>query len=159
MKRLGFLAEFISAAVESAEQRIKRSIHQEKPLIRQKSEYIRYAMEYMQNNYSSIHVSDVAQYLGIDRSYFSTIFKESRGISPNEYLLQVRMKQSSRMLQDLDISVQEIGRYVGYEDSLTFSKAFKRFFGVSPKHYRELPEEKRPDVKTIVAVRKSMEQE
>jgi AraC-like DNA-binding protein len=49
------------------------------------------------------------------------------------------------------MDIQNIANYVGYSDSLTFSQAFKRFFGVSPKFYREMPAQERPIFDTIIA--------
>ena len=58
------------------------------------------------------------------------------------------------MLLNQAMPIQDIARYVGYEDSLTFSKAFKRFFGVSPKYYRNMPSEDRPEMDAIIAARR-----
>ena len=91
----------------------------------------------------SISVSDISKHLGIDRSYFSTVFRQSQGMPPAEYLLQLRMRKSGHMLEMLTMSIQEIAGLVGYEDALTFSKAFKRFYGVSPMRYREMTPDER----------------
>ena len=153
LKRLGLAMEFISLGIESW-QLTNQSERQEdhEPLYR-KGDYVSHAVEYIQKNYSNINVSDLSRYLGIDRSYLSAIFKQSQGVSPGEYILRVRMRQSCRMLGSLDLSIQDIARYVGYEDSLTFSKAFKRFFGVSPKYFRNLPDHERPDVEFVIQKR------
>lgn len=157
MRRMGLALEFISLAVESASLNADHAARQHMPLY-QKSEYVQHALDYIKNNFSSIAVADVSKYLGIDRSYFSAIFRQSQGITPNEYLLQVRMRQSSHMLLNLTMTIQDIGRFVGYEDSLTFSKAFKRFFGVSPKYYREMPPEARPDLERLIALRRARDE-
>lgn len=159
MKRLGLLLEFIGLAIESSELESKQGSRREHQPLYHRSEYVRHAIDYIQNNYASITVTDVANYLGIDRSYFSSIFRQSQGISPSEFLLRVRMKECSHMLLNLTMSIQEIARYVGYEDSLTFSKAFKRFFGMSPKYYREMPVDARPDMETIIAARMNKKQQ
>lgn len=159
LKRLGLLLEFIGLSIESADRRADHhSLRAHHPLYR-KGEYVQHAIDYILNNYESVSVADVANYLGIDRSYFSSIFKQSQGISPNEFILQVRMKESSHMLLNQSIAVQDIARYVGYEDSLTFSKAFKRFFGVSPKYYRSMPVDERPELDDIIAARRENTQQ
>ena len=154
LRRLGLLLEFIGLCIESAELGRKHSTRREHKALTKKSDYVRYAVEFMQNNYSTINIRDVARYLGIDRSYFSSVFRESLGVSPNEFLFQVRMRQSVYLLQNLEISIQDIAHYVGYDDSLTFSKAFRRFFGVSPKYYRDMPADQRPDLEKIIASRR-----
>lgn len=159
LKRFGLLMQFIATAIESNDW--KRGNKREKghrPL-QNRQDYIRYAIDFIANNYSNIALTDVSNYLGINYNYFSSIFKQSQGISPNEYLLQVRMRQSSQMLANLTIEIQTIANYVGYSDSLTFSKAFKRFFGVSPKFYREMSPEERPIFDNILADRRKDRQE
>lgn len=154
LKRLGLLLEFIGLAIESHGKSTKQVKRRELHSPYRKSEYVRYAVDYIENNYANTSVADVADYLGIDRSYLSAIFKQIQGISPNEFLVRVRMKESSRLLRNPLMSIRDIARYVGYEDSLTFSKAFKRFFGVSPKNYREMPVEQRPDMNALLASRR-----
>ena len=69
------------------------------------------------------------------------------------------MRQASQMLANLTIGIQEIASSVGYSDSLTFSKAFKRFFGVSPRFYRDMPPEQRPTFDKVLTNRKNDRQE
>ena len=158
IKRLGLTLQFIAMAIESRERGSKdRYLKGHRPLYN-KQDYIRYAIDFITNNYSSITLTDVSDYLGINYNYFSAIFKQSQGISPNEYLLQVRMRQASHMLVSLTMDVQDIANYVGYSDSLTFSKAFKRFFGVSPKFYREMSPEERPIFDTILENRRNRQE-
>ena len=153
LRRLGLLMEFVGMAIESTDRGRKQDLRREHKALNRKKDYIRYGAEYMLNNDASINIGDVSKYLGIDRSYFSALFKEGMGIAPNEFLLQVRMRNCGYLLQNLDMSIQEVAHYVGYEDSLTFSKAFRRFFGVSPKYYREMPADQRPDLEAIIAAR------
>lgn len=159
LRRLGMLFQFVATAIESndfergnGKQRRHRPLHN-------RQDYIRYAIDYIKNNYGNIRLTDVSDYLGINYNYFSAIFRQSQGISPNEYLLRVRMRQSSQMLASLTMDIQTIANYVGYSDSLTFSKAFKRFFGVSPKNYREMSPEQRPAFDHICINRTSKKQE
>ena len=93
-------------------------------------------MNYIQNNYAAIRISDVARYIGIHRSYLTNIFKKKIGLSPQEYLLQCKMNKSCEMLLETQLPIQEIARRVGYENPLTYSKIFKNFYGLSPKQYR-----------------------
>ncbi len=60
------------------------------------------------------------------------------GISPQEYLLSLKMEKACNLLTNLQLSIGDVSRQVGYEDQLTFSKIFKKSKGVSPKLYREL---------------------
>ena len=54
-------------------------------------QYLAKAMEYMNNNYSyNIRISDIASYIGVDRSYLYRIFMEEEHISPKQYLMRLR---------------------------------------------------------------------
>ena len=155
MQRHGRLMEFIGLAIESAEQDVSPIPGRGHKPLYHRADYVRHGLDYMKHNYSSINISDISKYLGIDRCYFSAIFRQSQGITPSEYLLRLRMRQSVHMLDTLTIPIQEIANQVGYEDSLTFSKAFKRFFGVSPKRYREMTPDERMQLKPIIENQKA----
>ena len=79
----------------------------------------------------------MADELGLDRSYLHRIFKAATGASPQEYLLDLRIRKACDLLQRTDLSVSIISRSVGYEDTLYFSRLFKKKKGVSPTGYRE----------------------
>ena len=58
-------------------------------------------------------------------------------MSIQKFLIDFRMHKAASLLVGTADTVKEISMAVGYEDQLTFSKAFKKKFGVSPKYYRE----------------------
>lgn len=68
---------------------------------------------------------------------FSRRFKRATGHSPIEYIQAVRIEAAKRMLESKDTSIEEIGRNVGYGDSASFRRLFKRKVGVTPSSYRE----------------------
>lgn len=99
--------------------------------------YVEQAMDYIQRNFkSTVRINDIAGYIGIDRSYLTSIFKKVLEISPQEYLVRYRMEQAEILLKESETSVGEIAYQVGYADPLTFSKMFKKYKGVSPTEYR-----------------------
>ncbi len=141
--RTGVMSQFIALAMESCE-RQEQSRMANSPMDL-KGNYIDHAVIFMQNHYARIQVVDISNYLKINRSYFSVLFTEKMGISPGSYLFRIRMRKGTEMLVNSDGSLQHIAEYVGYENAMAFSKAFKRCYGISPKIYRRLPPEKRPD--------------
>lgn len=99
--------------------------------------YVKNVISYVQLKYSeSIKIEDIAFALGLNRSYLTRLFKEATGYSLQEYLLTYRMKMAAKMLSENTHSVSEIAESVGYVDTFTFSKAFKRHFGTSPSNYK-----------------------
>lgn len=95
------------------------------------------AIGYMEANYhKDVSVSMLAAEIGLDRSYFSTLFKVQTGISPHEYLTQLRVKKAATLLKESAYSVSEISEAVGF-DSGNFSRIFKQIIGLTPLEYRK----------------------
>jgi two-component system response regulator YesN len=74
--------------------------------------------------------------MSLNRRYLSRIFKEKMGMSIQEYIVAVRMKEAKRLLSE-GFRVFETAQLCGYEDAANFSKIFKRECGLSPAAYRK----------------------
>ena len=99
--------------------------------------YIDTAVRYInQNIYSSISISELSDTLGIDRSYFCSLFKKHLGISPQQYIMNLKMEKAKIFLETTDIDIKYIADSLGYGDLYTFSHSFKRKTGVSPSEWR-----------------------
>lgn len=99
--------------------------------------YVKNVISYIQLKYSEhVKIETIAVSLGLNRSYLTRLFKEATGYSLQEYLLTYRMKMAIKLLSENKLSVSEIAQAVGYTDTFTFSKAFKRHFGQSPSACR-----------------------
>jgi AraC family transcriptional regulator of arabinose operon len=96
-----------------------------------------YALQYIKLHYEHITVQDIADYIGINRSYLTSIFKKQLQVSPKEYLMRFKLNIAAKQLTDTTMSIQEIATGIGYDNPLTFSKIFKQEYGISPRHYRE----------------------
>lgn len=84
----------------------------------------------------NIKITSIASHVGIDRSYLANIFKSTLEISPQEYLLTLRMNRAADLLQNTSQKITVIANEVGYSDPLTFTKMFKRIKGMSPSEWR-----------------------
>lgn len=103
-----------------------------------KSTYAQLAMRYLDNNFTThIKISDLADHIGVDRSYLTKSFRDEYHISPQEYLIRLRMEKAEQLLESSNDSVSVIAMQVGYTDALAFSKIFKLRTGYSPSAYRE----------------------
>lgn len=101
--------------------------------------YVKNAAEYINMNMGEkIKVSDIANHIGINRSYLTTCFKKIFGKSPFEYILEVKMNTAKKYLLQSNLKINEIASMTGYDDQITFSKAFKSYYGISPREYRKL---------------------
>jgi len=98
--------------------------------------YVDYALQYIKINYKSIKVGDIAAYVGINRSYLTSLFKKKLNVSPQQYLISFKLSEAAKFLKTTDMSVSEVAGAVGYDDSGNFTRAFKQTYGVSPQNYR-----------------------
>lgn len=80
----------------------------------------------------------VARRLGVSEDHYIRLFREIVGISPNKYVQRVKHNEAKRLLSESPLSVEQIGRELGYEELANFSKSFKKWQGVSPSEYRRL---------------------
>lgn len=100
--------------------------------------YIQGAVTYIdQHIYERISVSQLAQMAGIDRSYFCSIFKQYQGVSPQQYILNLKISKAKTFLETTDVDVRYIADSLGYGDLFTFSHAFKQKTGISPREWRK----------------------
>lgn len=132
IRRVGYLYEILSTLIEAQNSHKKNQNQYDYP----SDTYVDYALQFIMHNYSHIKVRDIADYIGINRSYLTSIFKKQLGISPQEYLVSYRLKKLLNYYYHQK-SVSEISNQIGYDNPLTFSKIFKQTYGVSPSLYRE----------------------
>lgn len=96
--------------------------------------------EYLQSSYAeSLTLDRIAQRYHLNPRYFSTLFKKKEGISPMDYLTQIRMEAAKNILQTTDTAAASIAPLVGYEDPRYFYKVFKKQTGMTPTEYRNMP--------------------
>ena len=101
--------------------------------------YVEEALRYLESRYGQeLSIKALADELGLDRSHLHRVFKAATGVSPQEYLLDLRIRKASELLKRTDLPVSVIALSVGYEDTLYFSRLFKKKKGHSPTRYRAL---------------------
>ena len=99
--------------------------------------YIKEALNYIEQNFrNDISVEGIAEFCGLNRTYFGRIFKETIGKSPQEFLMNYRMAKAAELLKLTQLSIGDIGNAVGYSNQLHFSRAFKNVYGSSPREWR-----------------------
>jgi len=93
---------------------------------------------YMENNLEiSMDLPQLAKMAMWSVPHFCEEFQRHFGNSPINCLIRWRMHQAAYLLQDINLSISEIGRRVGYDDLYHFSKLFKKHCGMSPRKLRE----------------------
>lgn len=104
----------------------------------EKLPHIKKAITYITDNFTSkIKINELADHVGVNRSYLASSFKRATGYSPKEYLICLRMEKAKSLLEKTDLQINAIANSAGYTDQLAFSRMFKEYTGVSPKTFRE----------------------
>ena len=99
--------------------------------------YIQDAINFINSNYmNSITVNEIANHVNLSRSYLYKMFIKNLKVSPQKYLINLRMYKATLLLKNTKLPIGEVANKVGYTDSLLFSKTFSKYFSVSPLNYR-----------------------
>lgn len=99
--------------------------------------HIEQVCDYIRNNINrEIRIKDLAEELGYSSGYFSDLFKQKKGVSPKEYLMNCRMELACLLLRSGQYHIADISRSVGYDNPLFFSRIFKKKLGMSPREFR-----------------------
>jgi AraC-like DNA-binding protein len=85
---------------------------------------------------SGVRVADMAAQAGLSRSHFARLFKDQEGVSPREYLADLRLRKAFTLLYSQKLSVKEIAYSCGITDVNYFCRLFRKHTGMSPGEYR-----------------------
>ena len=96
------------------------------------------AQLWMQNNLSNaaITIEQVAELFGMSQRNFTRRFRKATNTNPIKYLKNQRLNESKELLQNSNLSINEIAYRVGYIDASYFTKIFKESFLTTPKQYQ-----------------------
>lgn len=95
------------------------------------------AQKYVQTHLGEkISLTDVAAHLHLNSSYFSRMYKKETGEGFVEYVTRVKMEKALELLDQSGNPVEQIAYELGFESKGYFLKTFKRFYGISPRSYK-----------------------
>lgn len=93
--------------------------------------------EYIDQNLDSrLTLAALAEKCFYNPSYFSRVFKEKFGVSLTEYITRKRLTHAVELLENSELSVDEIGERTGFADKNSLYHAFARYLGTTPGEYR-----------------------
>lgn len=97
------------------------------------------ANEYIEENYKKeISLDAVSASFGYSRSHFSRLFKSVCGMNFFDYLSVFRLKKSTELLKNSDLTIESVALSCGYGCLRSYNRAFGKYFGQSPGSYRRL---------------------
>ena len=98
---------------------------------------IKKVKSYIKDHYTEkISLNDLAQHVGYNPSYLSTLFKKHEGVSPLDYLNITRIKQAKVFLAGSEFSISDVAMMVGFNSVSYFNHMYKSIEGETPGDYR-----------------------
>lgn len=99
------------------------------------------ALRYVEENYAGkITSAKAAALCNLTTFQFSRLFKETYGLTFQEYVIRFRLREAGRLLKNPNAHVSDVAFLVGFNDPSYFTKVFRRYTGVSPSRFAEVAE-------------------
>jgi len=94
---------------------------------------------YIDSNYfEDLSLISIGRIFYLTPAYLGQLFKNTQGVSFNDYLNQLRIAEAKKIIQNGEIKVQDLIERVGYKNSEYFYKVFKKFEGYTYQEFRQL---------------------
>lgn len=102
-------------------------------------EVIKLSLKYIQENLSRIDaLTEVSELYNLSYVHFSRRFKAALGMTPTEYLINIRIKKAKLLLFDTQLAIKDIAFECGFNNEYYFSNFFKKHCHISPSSYRNI---------------------
>ncbi|NQX46875.1 helix-turn-helix domain-containing protein [Paenibacillus tritici] len=96
-------------------------------------------LEFIHENYADVNLglTPISERFRFHPTYVSKYFKEQTGTNVIDYINQYRITEAKRLLQQDELNVQEVSERVGFLNSNSFIRVFKKYEGITPGQYRQ----------------------
>lgn len=94
-------------------------------------DYIRYHLD------EAVRLSELAEHVGLNESYLSTLFKRETGLTVTEYVQRERIDTAKNMLKYSDYTAMQIATTLGFSSQSYFTRVFRSNTGLTPTEYRK----------------------
>ena len=127
-----------SALLYSLLYELNQQVYNNKITTITKNDKITAAIDYIHVNYKNeqISVSHLAKMCAVSEAYFRKLFKQIYSVSPNQYIINLRLEYACQLLQSHLYTIAEAGEKAGFCDTKYFSRLFHKRFGKSPREYQ-----------------------
>ena len=104
-----------------------------KPLIAPRTQMMDSAVEFLNKHYGDdFHIDDLIRFIGYGRTQLFTLFKRHTGLTPNEYLVRLRIRKAGELLSRGETDVGRIAKSVGFSNASYFRSVFLKYTGTKP---------------------------
>lgn len=99
---------------------------------------IKKSISYLNEHYNSNPtLEEIADYVGLNPTYFSTLFKKETGVNFSNFMINLKIEHAKRLLKDTNLPLVTIAAELGFDSQSYFSNVFKRYVSITPKQYRQ----------------------
>ncbi|WP_319415304.1 response regulator [Marispirochaeta aestuarii] len=92
--------------------------------------------KYIDTNCHDASLEKAADLVRMNPHYLSKLYKQVTGVNFSDHLLGVKMDRAAELLRGINYRTHEISRMLGYSSPKSFSRAFKQYYGMSPREFR-----------------------
>ncbi len=94
-------------------------------------------LDYMGDHSDVVTLKDIAEHFHYHPNYISALLHRETGRKFTEILLEKRMERAVLLMKNTTLSIEEISTMLGYSNHSNFYKAFKEYYGVTPRDYNK----------------------
>jgi AraC family transcriptional regulator len=97
------------------------------------------ALQFIHAHYTTdLSLSEIARAVNLSPFHIARVFKQSLGVSPHQYLIQLRVNSARSLLAagSGERSLAEVASAVGFADQSHLTRHFKRIVGMTPRQFR-----------------------
>jgi AraC family transcriptional regulator len=134
---------YVDSLITSLSIHLLRQYSARTPLIRAYSDglskcKLQQVIEYIDDHLTkNLSLKEIASVVGISPHYFTSLFKQSTGLSAYQFVIHRRMERAKKLLCRQDLSVTEVSLHVGFLSQSHFTNVFRKYTGATPRLYRE----------------------
>ena len=96
------------------------------------------AMELLNSIDKNVRMDDIARKIGLSRASFYNAFRKATGYSPGVYCELRKLRHAEQLLLQTNTNIAQIAYQCGYDNPLYFSLRFRKYYGYSPRNYRNM---------------------
>lgn len=95
------------------------------------------AQSYLDQHFGQpVTIAQLAAIANLSPRHLNTLFRQSLGMTPQQYLLEKRMQRAWQLLSQTSLTIQQVAEQVGYQNLSAFSDRFRKHFNRAPSYFR-----------------------